>query len=213
MRCEFCDELDGGQSNAFTARYRHALASRVWLSSPSFVALPSLGQLAAGHTLIVPRRHVLSIGHLSADTDPELTLFKQRVADAIHRYGRAIWFEHGCVDELTNGGCGIYHAHLHAVPVTEEPEGVLAKLGEQFRSAKVSGWRDLSSRVVAGSPYLYYETSFGDRYVFEIPSPLPSQFMRQLISGNLGHHLWDWRAADFEPALVASVRDLQTAGA
>src|SRR5438552_2279736 len=99
-RCSFCDELGGGVNNEFTALYSHCLRSRVWLSSPNFWALPSLGQLQAGHTLIVPRRHVLSMGHLSPALHQELELFRKAVGDALrHRFGVPLWFEHGCTNE------------------------------------------------------------------------------------------------------------------
>jgi diadenosine tetraphosphate (Ap4A) HIT family hydrolase len=207
--CSLCDEFSGGQENEFSALYGAHLTSRVWLSAPNFLALPSLGPLSAGHSLIVPRRHALSLGHVPAELQAEFHEFKNEVREALRQhFGAPLWFEHGCVDDR-GGGCGIYHAHLHAVPVDRDLPSIPARLSRQFSGGpSVDGWQTTAELVARGAPYLYFETRSGQQYVYEVEQ-LPSQFMRRLIAAELGHRPWDWRAAGFEESLVSTVRVLE----
>jgi len=208
--CAFCDELQGGHENDFVKRYAGRLNSRVWLSAAHFVAMPSLGQLAAGHSLVIPRRHALSLGHLDDSELFELGKVKKLVATALEdEFAKPIWFEHGCVDD-SSGGCGVSHAHLHALPVNYDLK-VPDKLARLFKGHRITGEGALRERISMGMPYLFYGArDAGAEYMFEVDC-LPSQFLRRIIAEELGIDRWDWRAAGYEDSLVTAVRTLRSA--
>src|SRR5438105_230869 len=99
-QCDFCDELNGGSENEFSRRYAGVVSKRSWWSSANFIAVPSLGQLSEGHTLVVPRQHVYSMGALGTDLLAELDSACDEIRAALtSAYVQPIWFEHGCVSE------------------------------------------------------------------------------------------------------------------
>ncbi len=114
--CDLCNELSGGTENAFDRIYARNPKSRILFQSGEFVVIPSLGQIVEGHLLIVPNRHFAALGDMSDAFVGELGILCRNVRSILKaEYGSCIFFEHGtrCVDA---GGCGVYHAHLHAVP-------------------------------------------------------------------------------------------------
>src|SRR2546422_6590432 len=208
--CDFCDELNGGTCNAFHRSYRGRLHSRIVIASRNFVVMPSNGQLTEGHLLIIPVAHRLSFGHLDKRELHEAESLTNRVRIMLTTsYSAPIYFEHGCTEE--HGGCGIYHAHLHAVPV-EHDLTILDRLATAFNSRKIEDLVELRDRIVAGKPYLLYERQTGARCMYEVAT-LPSQFMRRLVAEELGHDRWDWRTVGYEPMLVSSVEKLEAAAA
>src|SRR5207253_2975641 len=187
------------------------VSKRSWWSSANFIAVPSLGQLSEGHTLVVPRQHVYSMGALGTDLLAELDSACDEIRAALtSAYVQPIWFEHGCVSER-EGGCGIYHAHLHAVPVQRELI-IPAQLRQQFDEQRITGFDELRASTAAGRPYLFYQGRDGDRYLYEV-GVLPSQFMRRLVADEIGSANWDWRGVNVEPALLRCVKALETAEA
>ena len=49
------------------------------------------------------------------------------------------------------------------------------------------------------SSYMFVETQDSKRYVIEIKSPLPSQYLRQVIALKIGVKEWNWRVnPDYE---------------
>lgn len=76
--------------------------------------MPTIGQLFAGSLLILPKRHVERFADLTAVEMRQGNAFLEKVLAWVS--SNYVLFEHGarCV---SGGGCGIYHAHLHIVPV------------------------------------------------------------------------------------------------
>lgn len=204
--CEFCDEIAGGSRNNFSRRYG-SNADRIIFRTEHICVIPSLGQIAGGHLLIVPAQHVTSMADLSGDVSFEFAGVYENVRRILRdHYGECIFFEHGVRAE-GSGGCGIDHAHMHAVPV--KGTGVLDVLRKDFvgyRVGQVGNANDILSQEMS---YLYFESSLGERYVFETPC-IPSQYMRKLVCECLGKEEWDWRNAGYEPSLVATLRTLSS---
>lgn len=204
-RCDFCDELSGGSDNACALRYGHSNFGRVVARTRLFRVFPSLGQLAEGHVLIVPTRHICALADLSGPDVQELDRLYGTVRAALRSiYGSCIFFEHGVRREGA-GGCGIDHAHMHAVPVAAD--GVLSVLRLKFQGVRINSLDAISSSIPESSSYLFFETASGDRFVFEVDH-LPSQYMRQLVAKSLGSDNWDWRACHYEPELIATIQRL-----
>ncbi len=201
-RCDFCDEFSGGLQNTYVHRYGEHAHRRDLLNDGVFRVFPTLGQLAAGHLLIAPSRHITSMAGLKADESNQLKSICNLVRRALEReYGPAVFFEHG-IQGTSAGGCGIDHAHMHAVPVA--CEGVLDALTLEFGGCAIEGLTAVKEIVDPDSSYLFFEDSSGNRYVFPVMD-LPSQYMRKLVAKSNGKSDWDWRKCGQEPELIATL--------
>jgi ATP adenylyltransferase len=198
--CEFCDEFCGGTHNSFAKRYSADLQNRTVLETDHVKVLPTLGHFVKGYLLVVPRLHYCTL----ADTPPEVIREVEEIKGTLTRrmsslYGRYVFFEHGA-RHARSGGCGIDHAHLHALPLSAAE--VLPKLKDQFPHRRIGSLFELKSET-SNASYLYCEDSPSESWVF-FPTFLPSQYMRQLIAEALGISHWDWRQSGREDALLAT---------
>jgi diadenosine tetraphosphate (Ap4A) HIT family hydrolase len=203
--CDFCDEFSDGRNNAFVQRYLPELFDRTILGTRRFRVIPSVGQITQGHLLVVPIKHSCALADLSKEHNEELeNLCVEARAILREAYGACVFFEHG-TRGVESGGCGIDHAHLHAVPVAAD--GVLDVLKREFRASNVSSFQHVKEMIPADASYLFFEDVAGDRYVFPVAN-LPSQYMRKLVADSIGKTDWDWRECGREPALLSTLQQL-----
>ena len=95
--CIFCD-IAKGQAPA------------QWVNSwPDAIAIVPLGPVVAGHTLVIPRRHVAD-----AASDPETTAATMRRAAEIAPWPSNIITSIGAPATQT-----VFHLHVHIVPRAE----------------------------------------------------------------------------------------------
>jgi diadenosine tetraphosphate (Ap4A) HIT family hydrolase len=203
--CDFCDEFSAGRNNAFILRYLPELLDRTILATGRFRVIPSVGQITQGHLLVVPIRHLCALADLSKEHNEELENICVEVRAILREeYGTCVFFEHG-TRGAESGGCGIDHAHLHAVPVAAD--GVLDLLKREFRASKVSSFQHVKETIPADASYLFFDDAAGDRYVFPVAN-LPSQYMRKLVADSMGKTDWDWRECGREPELLSTLQQL-----
>jgi diadenosine tetraphosphate (Ap4A) HIT family hydrolase len=89
------------------------------LRTERFVALPSVGALVPGWTLVVPRRPLRNLSDASFEERTELGEIANTIAHALQRAGEQVFcFEHGSRYAGSLTGCGVDQAHLHIVPLT-----------------------------------------------------------------------------------------------
>jgi len=119
LACEFCMELNSDRTSRFAAIYSGVLATRVVDQQGMFRAMPTLGQILEGSMLVLPVEHYETFADIPYTEELALLEIIQRVSAIISSVGHVIGFEHGarCRDQWS---CGIYHAHLHLVPVPDE---------------------------------------------------------------------------------------------
>jgi diadenosine tetraphosphate (Ap4A) HIT family hydrolase len=203
-QCEFCQEFSGG-SPRFDNLYGRVASSRIVARTDRFVALPTLGQLFAGSLLLLPIDHVETCGQLTVDARQELGELAAEMTLRVHEFGEPIVFEHGAT-EPTGGGCGIYHAHLHIVPVPEPTLAATLFPEHEAQALDLQGaWDALQGAheyllMSAGGQTLYSDLDGqAGRY--------PSQFFRRRIADHFGLEApWDWRAyTEIEPALLRTL--------
>jgi diadenosine tetraphosphate (Ap4A) HIT family hydrolase len=203
--CDFCDEFVGETRNAFAKRYGDDLSDRVLIGTDRFRVVPSLGQIVEGHLLIVPMMHCRALADMPSEDINRLKDFCEQVRSTLRDvYGECVFFEHGIRSE-GSGGCGIDHAHMHAVPVTAD--GVLAALTHEFGGSSIQSLSDIKNTLGTNSSYLFFENASAQRYVFPVKN-LPSQYMRRLVAESIGKSDWDWRACGHEPELISTVKRL-----
>ena len=107
-------------------------------------------------------------------------------------YQSPLFFEHGPASSMKRGGCCIEHAHIHAVPVKVD---VLSELARHFECKEINSLESLKQQSESRMPYLFFEDNEGKRYLFNVTSTIPSQYIRQLIAVNIGRQeRWDWRS-------------------
>jgi diadenosine tetraphosphate (Ap4A) HIT family hydrolase len=200
VHCEFCDEFSGGGRNAFAARYGHELSSRTLLETDHVRVLPTLGHFVKGYLLLVPKLHYCALADMPTEAIHAVQDLQMWLVQHLQPlYGPYIFFEHGA-RTVTSGGCGIYHAHLHALPL--KVEGVLTTLQDRFPHRPIASVLDLRTAEQNNS-YLYYEESAGHSWLF-FPKVLPSQYLRRLVAESAGISQWDWRRSGREDALIAT---------
>jgi len=204
--CDFCDEFSAGNDNAFAKIYAQQLKSRIVLRSENFAVMPSLGQIVEGHTLIVPVRHYTALADMPAQIVDEVSELCLRVRSTLaESYGPTVFFEHG-VRGTQAGGCGVDHAHLHAVPFACAIEPI-EQLKRSHPLKSVVGISDVNKQVSPDLPYLYYEQTDGRAWTCEVDF-IPSQYLRKMVAESLGVGAWDWRECGREPALLSSISRL-----
>jgi diadenosine tetraphosphate (Ap4A) HIT family hydrolase len=189
--CDFCDELAGGQKNAYRLLCGRHAPERLVCQTPDLVAVPSLGGLGVVHVLVLPIRHVPSFAGASRSERAGARAMIVGLMSALARPGcEWLIFEHGLADELsTGGGCGISHAHLHLVLVPAQclPAPPPHPAPNRWRRLPVGDWIEA---LPHGADYLLWGTRH-DLRVATVPS-VPSQFLRAWIAGATGQR-WDWR--------------------
>jgi diadenosine tetraphosphate (Ap4A) HIT family hydrolase len=193
-------------SNAFRSRYERSLPDRAILTSENFRAFPSIGQLVEGYLLIAPLDHYTAIDAMPMNIFGEYAGICRRVRTALSDvYGPCIFFEHGARAPV-NGGCGIYHAHLHATPLAgiQDPIQILRATFPYRELETLEEIRHESARLPT---YLFYEDAESRLYLFDT-GPLPSQYMRKLIADALHDSNWNWRTAGREERLLTTMERL-----
>jgi diadenosine tetraphosphate (Ap4A) HIT family hydrolase len=204
--CDFCNEFCDNAENTFRRIYGLRPNSRVLFRSEEFVVVPSLGQIVEGYLLLVPTKHWTALGDLSESLLGELADLCQSVAAILRKeYGSCVLYEHG-TRSASAGGCGIYHAHLHAVPSSKSlDQSELLK--SKFSYSEIVDLNDIRSGTEHLPAYLFYQNPQGRSYVFDTGS-LPSQYMRRLLAEELGNPEWDWRSAGREERLLNTLNRL-----
>lgn len=203
--CCFCAELRG-LPTAVRDLYP-TLTTRFVVATGRFVAMPSIGQLAPGHMLLVPRRHVTSFGELTAEEREEAADLHRMLRRVLtHRYGPVVGFEHGSPPQATSGGCGIVHAHLHVVPMGGAAR-LPPPLGEGWRRSASRDWLDDAAAITRrGDGYLMWNGLDGDVWM-EPATDVPSQYIRCHVANLLGQDDWDWRATGAQGEFVRLVNE------
>jgi diadenosine tetraphosphate (Ap4A) HIT family hydrolase len=188
--CLLCDIVSEEPTVPFRILFPSKQASsQVLLETPSFIVIPDIGPIVEGYCLIVSKRHVPAVCHL---TDNELSELRDlRVAvksSLLEVYGESISFEHGEATFANNAGACIDHAHLHIVPTSVD---LIPKLVEfDFHAMEESGlWAELRSN----NGYLYYEDQLSNAYFAQV-GRCAQQYFRRKLSGSLTPaSLWNWR--------------------
>ena len=205
--CVFCREIGGSKDTNFAVRYPE-MKSRILHETKSLLAFPCIGQLAKGHFLIIPKVHDCTFRQIYR----RLNSLKEELREQISRVHEilgmkpesSLFFEHGALDEK-NGGCGIYHAHIHVVP---NVSFILPK--EVFNFSKQKRSPDIISSLDQLSSDVSYVLAGSVRsgfYSEPIEFHLPSQTLRKNVACQLGNSNWDWRNVFREEWLISILKE------
>jgi diadenosine tetraphosphate (Ap4A) HIT family hydrolase len=193
-RCEFCDELVNPHFSRFGEIYGERYAHRIVAEGDGFLALPTIGQLFKGSLLVMPRGHFETISELPISMIKALIPILELLESRIMPFGIPILFEHGAKCK-TGAGCGIYHAHLHLVPVPGD-----IRCADVLPDMKwvATTLFEAYDRVRDSEHYLLFRDITGQFAAIE-PRDNPtshfhSQYFRRVLANHFGLKApWDWR--------------------
>ena len=199
--CEFCNELTKPCFSRFGKIYGQWYNTRIVAERDGLVALPTVGQLFKGSLLIMPRMHYETMAELPVSMLNGLIAILEYLENRIAPFGTPILFEHGAKCK-TGAGCGIYHAHLHLLPVPgdirwadvlPDMEWVAANLLEAYDRLRESEnyllIRDITGIFAAVEPR------------GESSSHFHSQYFRRILANHFALKApWDWREYDCDEA-------------
>ena len=197
--CELCLEVELAGTAATGVGGRHRPAFSRLIRRTSIVDVyAGLGSIAPGYVLIVPRRHVTSIGMLSrGEIRHALEVARSTAAMVTEAFQRAtVLVEHGSSGDARRAGRAcIEHAHMHIFPVGFEVD---PKKFTPARSRRIPAWHELA--IASSTDRNYYYCMSGQEmegYFLEDPK-VESQFARRIWARHLGNpDMWDWAAFPF----------------
>jgi diadenosine tetraphosphate (Ap4A) HIT family hydrolase len=189
--CCFCKDIAVRKQDL--RMKKEEFANVICHESRNFVAFPSVSPLAAGHSLIVPKRHVTSMAQIPKQHVSEFITFATRVQARIsEQFGSVACFEHG-VGRFKTGGCGVTHAHLHLLPMAASTvNATRGKADEVFRLEAVDSMARFFDLNLGGKSYVLFGRVDGE-LAYSTSENIPSQFLRKTIAHFLGVIDWDWR--------------------
>jgi len=210
--CDFCNEIHNQDDNIFSNIYgKLNIKNRIVGENNMFVALPTIGQLFKYSLLILPKQHIESMSRLDRVGIENLADILKRITEKLSTYGKVVAFEHGAHKE-TGGGCGVYHAHIHIIPLPSElslssffyPDSIVKKY---------DNLNDCYSYLRESSQYLMTINADGSLCAVDTTNDshqYSSQFFRKKLVGyyNLNRP-WDWREyVTPETDLLETLKDI-----
>jgi diadenosine tetraphosphate (Ap4A) HIT family hydrolase len=215
INCEFCSELANPVDSRFKKLYG-SVVSRTVVKDNGFVVMPTIGQLFEASMLVLPEQHIERMADLGKTQIRECIKIVEKVVERLSMFGNPIIFEHGA-RAVTGGGCGIFHAHFHVVPVPIEQtrpriEHIMPACAV---STPASSLLDALHRLKHVDEYLLLQDANGQVAFLEVTPTLkpsiPSQFFRQSLVARYELSVpWDWRLYGFEPRLVSTIGHFQS---
>jgi len=189
-----------------------AVWDREILRTDRFVALPSVGSLVAGWTLVVPRRPMLNLSLMSSVERSELAAISDQIADKLGSTGHEVYFfEHGSRSRGSLTGCGVDQAHLHIVPL---PFDLIA--AATARVGKGIAWKEgheATSPLDAlprNGEYVAIWSNQNRRATIGVVEEPVSQWLRRVIADELGiGEEWNYRIHPQESRILETLALLQ----
>jgi diadenosine tetraphosphate (Ap4A) HIT family hydrolase len=196
--CAFCAEATREpEFNAFQSLNITAAGDYSYIldENKTFVVIPCIGALTSEYVLLVPKRHVLSVGWLNDDEILDMFALLETWLDRISRNaGGVLLLEHGSLSFRNKGGSCYDHAHLHLVGTPSAPETILEPLQKHVDMKKTSNWTSAAKDAILREHRSYVVVSDGsDAWIGDAASA-PSQFFRKALVDalNLEDGSWDW---------------------
>ena len=189
MDCPYCEEFKTG---IIKAGDKEIGPGRVLWESENFLVFPSLGQIVEGYLLIASKKHYTGMGKIPAELYPELEIVQKKIRSILSKnYGTPLFFEHGPATKSKKVGCCIDHAHIHAVPIQA---CIFKELAKHFPYKKIKDYAALKLQANKEKPYFFLETNAKERFLFDVPNNVPSQYIRQVLAYKIGKpEKWDWK--------------------
>lgn len=201
MSCDFCNEREGIET-VYNKIYGNR--NRIVYETENFMVFPCLGQLREGHLLIVSKKHINAMGMLDRDNLKELENLILFIGNFYKKtYNMSVLcFEHGVLDDKgSSGGCGIYHMHLHLVPIRgDEFLKVVDEVNRQGKNKlhPAKKLEDVCQCIVERNTYVFFSLFNREQkeemYIINnSENYFESQYFRQVVATVFGNEEWNWK--------------------
>lgn len=200
MSCDYCDERKGIKT-VYNIIYGNR--NRIVYETEHFLVFPCMGQLREGHLLIASKKHINALGNLGTEQREEL----EKIIFLINNFYKKeynmnlLCFEHGVLgDSGYNGGCGIYHMHIHLLPTNDsEFSEVLNQVqcDGTNKICKAKGLKSTCDCIAEKRTYvLLGQINEEEKEMYIVTSSenyFESQYMRKVVCKILNKQVWDWK--------------------
>lgn len=201
MSCDFCNERVGIET-VYNKIYGNR--NRIVYETELFMVFPCLGQLREGHLLIVSKEHINAMGMLDKDNLKELENLILLIGNFYKKtYNMSVLcFEHGVLDDDgSSGGCGIYHMHLHLVPIRENEFLKVVDEVDRQGTNKVHPAQKLEDTcqcIAEGNTYVFFSLFKREQkkemyIVNNSENYFESQYFRRVVATVFSSEEWDWK--------------------
>lgn len=204
VTCDFCQE-QLGFSSVYRRHISNSPTSRTLWESDHWYLCPTIGPLAAGHVLLLTKKHRTS---LLDSSEIEWHDFRRSIAEIVAKltrlYQQPVYaFEHGTNPASATGSC-IEHAHLHLIP-TRAP---LLTAATVWRN----DWTELHSlEEFRSSSRLHYQMIWepqANNMIVRPPGTSQSQALRKVVAEAMGIPLsWNWRLHPRKELFLQTIYD------
>jgi len=149
--------------------------------------------LVQGHVLIIPKKHISTMGSLSKNDFKKFSQHYLKIKRFLNaEYGPIGIFEHGVIGQT------VFHAHTHFLPFDKSTETLHIK-NDQFR--KISALEEIKSEFSKKKKYLFFE-NINQKYLVNTDIGYP-RFFRELFAKSLKvNHRANWKEAKKNPGLI-----------
>ena len=192
--CSFCAiEQGSGEIGATNPQLEQSYD--IPIQTDVFIIFPDAAPIGPRHSLIVPRKHVLSFARLRPDRQVRAHKLLNHLSAQLVRPDDYLpyFFEHGSNEGDEGVGCGITHAHLHFLYVPADClDGDSHIDGFHEYPSLRAAWTNLGSEDY----YLYghVDKSVRATFIQESPKLKCSMFLRKWFSSKIGRpELGDYR--------------------
>jgi diadenosine tetraphosphate (Ap4A) HIT family hydrolase len=206
MACDLCTVLDPQVQDGPLDRHLAPGQQRRLAANDHAIAVPTIGALVAGYVLVIPARHVLSLGQLNPEQLHGVERLAQHMADRITAiYGMSVLgFEYGLNQPEARR---IDHGHLHLLPSTADLRGWLASRLDGYDIASMT-----ELPATAQHSYITVRTYPGPLTVFPVPNDAsPRIRLREVVAAldeRLDTRAWDWQEFPCGQLIRQTVDDL-----
>lgn len=195
--CCLCSQIQGDPTNDLIAAMLpdQPYVQRVLFESETFAAIPSLGPLAPGHSLLCPKAHINSFAESDRCFDADFLAAKRdlrRILTSLYDSPVHL-FEHGMASKGTRILCTVDHAHLHFLPLPGPSFAQIPAIDGRWDA--FAGSPQQLRELADGNEYILYEAPDGRSCILRASAEtLESQYMRKLFAKWIGQEeSWDWR--------------------
>jgi ATP adenylyltransferase len=159
------------------------------------VAVPSLGSIVPGWTLLVPRQRVLTFGSMSTSGREKFSALRQLIRRQLRATfdGTIYEFEHGPSQKGGKLGCGVDQAHLHIVPLCFDLIQMVRLIpghAIEVPPHVEDGW----TLIPRSADYLFVRNADTSAGIILLPDVPQSQALRRVVAEQVGcAKTWNYR--------------------
>ncbi|ACF45688.1 conserved hypothetical protein [Prosthecochloris aestuarii DSM 271] len=194
--CEFCTELSSFSLSRIGEIYKDEnIKNRIVAESNNFIVMPTIAPIVPYSYLVLPKEHYETYAQIPSNYYNELLALIENVRNKLDR--NVILFEHGA-KSCTNSGCGVYHAHIHIVPIVSDFNHNCL-VGQN--SSGVKDFYELMEILKNNSNYIFYRDNKSDLFYntsnIQNSDLFVSQYLRRWLQKT--QHInknWDWKSCN-----------------